>query len=253
MDLSVDSLNQQELKKLLIAIEVSSQHTGLIFAICDDINVRSRITEQYEADLQKMGIKTQRVWLDTSQPSLYNVLLPVEQHAKDLAVTVLGANELRSVPINSDRSKQEEFYYALQWSREALLQFKYPIILWLTDSMATALSQQAPDFWSWRAGVFEFQATEEDYEDPEASALITEYKQIAKQLEEQNPRSALLISFYDKIGEDYQDKSQLKQSLKYYQLALNLSKENKDHQGELSYQKKVDKVSENMAQVQGFI
>jgi hypothetical protein len=122
MDLSVDALNQQELKKLLIAIEVSSQRTGLIFAICDDINVRSRITEQYEADLQKMGIETQRVWLETNQPSLYNVLLPVEQHAKDLAVTVLGANELRSVPVNSDRSQQEEFYYALQWSREALLQ-----------------------------------------------------------------------------------------------------------------------------------
>jgi RES domain len=252
MDLSVDALNQQELKKLLIAIEVSSQRTGLIFAICDDINVRSRITEQYESELQKMGIETQRVWLDTNQPSLYNILLPVEQHSKDLAVTVLGANELRSIPINSDRSQQEEFYYALQWSREALLQFKYPIVLWLTNSMATALTQQAPDFWSWRAGVFEFQATEEDYEAPEASALITEYKQIAKQLEEQNPRSPLLISFYEKIGADYQDKGQLKLSSKYYQLALNLSKENKDYPKELSYQKKVDRVLEDIAQINEF-
>lgn len=249
MDLSVDTLNQQELKKLLIAIEVSSQRTGLIFAVCDDINVRSRITEQYETDLQKMGIETQRVWLDTSQPSLYNILLPVEQHAKDLAVTVLGANELRSVPINSDRSQQEEFYYALQWSREALLQFKYPIILWLTNSMATALTQQAPDFWSWRAGVFEFQATADDLDDPEALALITEYKQIAKQLEKQNPRSPLLISFYDKIGEDYQGRGQLKNSLKYYQLALELSKENKDPQGQTFYQRKIDEVLEDVEQV----
>jgi RES domain len=249
MDLSVDILNQQELQKLLIAIEVSSQRTGLIFAICDDINVRSRITEQYEADLQKMGIETQRVWLDTNQPSLYNVLLPVKQHSKDLAVTVLGTNELRSIPINSDRSQQEEFYYALQWSREALLQFKYPIVLWLTNSMATALTQQASDFWSWRAGVFEFQATEEDYEDPEASALITEYKQIAKQLEEQNPRSSLLISFYDKIGEDYQKKGQLENSLKYYQLAQKLSKENKDSQNQVFYQKKIDEVLEDVDQV----
>jgi RES domain len=130
-----------------------------------------------------------------------------------------------------------------------LLQFKYPIVLWLTNSMATALAKQAPDFWSWRAGVFEFQATEDDYEDLGASVLITEYKQITKQLEEQNPRSALLISFYDKIAEDYQVKGQLENSLKYYQLAQKLSKENKDSQGQIFYQKKIDQVLENVDQV----
>jgi hypothetical protein len=44
----------------------------------------------------------------------------------------------------------------VQWTREGLRQFQFPLIIWLTPTIAANLAQQAPDFWSWRGGTFEF-------------------------------------------------------------------------------------------------
>jgi len=35
-------------------------------------------------------------------------------------------------------------------------EFPYPIVLWVTHQILVNLSQKAPDFWSWRRGVFRF-------------------------------------------------------------------------------------------------
>jgi tetratricopeptide (TPR) repeat protein len=231
---SVDSENQQQFKKLLIAIKVNLKRTGILLAICDDINQRIRITKEYEAKLKEAGLDPKRVWIDTEESSLYHILSKLPHESDNLVVTVLGANELRSIPLKGDKSQQDEFFFSLQWTRESLLEFQCPIILWLTESMATKLAQQSPDFWSWRAGLFEFQSTTEysdSIDDLETTNSITEYQEIVSKLEHQNSRSPLLISFYNKIGEDYQNNGDLEQSLKYYRLAFELAEDNQDKQG----------------------
>jgi tetratricopeptide (TPR) repeat protein len=249
MDVSVESLNQQQLKKLLIAVKVNQQRTGLLLAICDDINLRIHITEKYEAQLRKEGINPKRVWIEIEQPSLHHILSKLPNDADNLVVTVLGANELRNTPLKGDKSEQDEFFFSLQWTREALLQFKYPIILWLTDSMATRLAQQSPDFWSWRAGMFEFQSNEQ-FDDPidnlDDKNSIAEYQEIASKLAKQNSRSPLLISFYNKIGEEYQHNGNLEQGLYYYQMALELSEDHQDVQGKLLSLENLRKVRESI-------
>ena len=35
-------------------------------------------------------------------------------------------------------------------------QFPYPVVLWVTQQILVNLSKKAPDFWSWRKGVFRF-------------------------------------------------------------------------------------------------
>lgn len=249
MDVSVDSLNQQELKRLLISVKVNQKRTGLLLAICDDINIRSHITEQYETQLKKEGLSTKRVWIETEQPSLYHTLSILQNDSDNLVVTVLGANELRNVPLEGDKSEQDEFFFSLQWTRESLLQFKYPIILWLTNSMATRLAQQSPDFWSWRAGIFEFYSTEQSDDSIDNlidTKSIAEYQQIVSKLEQQDSRSPLLISFYNKIGEDYQSNDDLEKSLYYYRMALELAEKYQDVQGKLLSLQNLRKVRESI-------
>jgi tetratricopeptide (TPR) repeat protein len=247
IDVSVDSENQQQLKKLLIAVKVNLKRTGILLAICDDINLRIRITEQYEAKLKEEGLNPQRVWIDTEDASLYHILSELEHNADLSVVTVLGANELRSIPLQGDKSEQDEFFFSLQWTRESLLEFSYPIILWLTDSIATRLAQQSPDFWSWRAGIFEFQSTDRSDEasyNLEDSNPIAEYQEIASKLEKQAPRSPLLISLYNKIGENYQNNGDLEQGLDYYRMAIELSEEHQDVQSKLLSLEKLRKIRE---------
>jgi hypothetical protein len=69
---------------------------------------------------------------------------------------VLGADELLGLRLNQDKSALEKFFFSLQWTRESLRGFPLPLVLWLTPWIAAALANQAPDFWSWRGGVFEF-------------------------------------------------------------------------------------------------
>jgi RES domain len=140
----------------------------------------------------------------------------------------------------------------LQWTREALLKFNYPIILWLTNGMATALAQQSPDFWSWRAGVFEFQgsptAIETDPGDLDAG-LIVEYKDMAQKLEQQDPAAPLLLSFYDKIGDYERTQGNLKSALHYYQLSLRISQTHEFTEDIATYQEKSRSVQAQMGEV----
>lgn len=71
-------------------------------------------------------------------------------------VTVLGADKLLGLHLNEDKSALEKFLFSLQWTRESLRGFRLPLVLWLTSGIAARLAEQAPDFWSWRGGVFEF-------------------------------------------------------------------------------------------------
>jgi tetratricopeptide (TPR) repeat protein len=44
----------------------------------------------------------------------------------------------------------------LQWTREALRGYPLPIVLWLPAAVSVEIAKRAPDFWSWRGGVFSF-------------------------------------------------------------------------------------------------
>jgi hypothetical protein len=162
--LELDALNQREFRKLVLSIEAQPQRLDLLLAICDDRNLQAQLIEAYETELAEQGIQPFRTRLSHKQPSLRATLAElVEQESalqagEPAVVTVLNAGELLGVRLDGDKSEQERFFFSLQWTREALRQFHFPILLWLPDEVATRLAQQAPDFWSWRSGVFEFVA-----------------------------------------------------------------------------------------------
>jgi hypothetical protein len=74
-----------------------------------------------------------------------------------MLVTACGSDQLSGVRLpEQSKSAEERFFFSLQWTREGLRDFCFPIVLWVTNELAKELADQAADFWSWRGGVFEF-------------------------------------------------------------------------------------------------
>jgi tetratricopeptide (TPR) repeat protein len=249
----LDALNQRELRKLVLSIKASAQRLDLLLAICDDRNLQARLIADYEQELRAIGITPLQARLNPKQPSLRATLetlvaeTPRLQAADPAVVTVLNAGELLGVRFSDDKSEQEQFFFSLQWTREALRQFQFPIVLWLPDAIATRLSQQAPDFWSWRSGVFEFVAqpgvgavAQADRPLPVAAETTAQVspewmadlgQQIAD-LEATTPESPLLITLYNALGKGYRSQYAYPEALELYEKALKLAEVKADPAGQ---------------------
>jgi tetratricopeptide (TPR) repeat protein len=78
-------------------------------------------------------------------------------------VTVTGSEWLLRIKTRSSdaQSDLQKFFGYLQWTREGLREFQYPVVLWITSTILMEISRKAPDFWSWRKAVLRF-ASEAD-------------------------------------------------------------------------------------------
>ena len=246
-------LNDREYRKLLLSLTLNAQRLDLLIAIADDRNLQDQLITAYEADLKAQGIATLRARLDPKRPSLRATLeelvaqTPALQPGEPAVVTVLNAGELLGVRLSDEKSEQEKFFFSLQWTREALRNFEFPIVLWLPDAVATRLAQQAPDFWSWRGGVFEFVAEaqvpdrgglvmlpsrEMGGEETGSPVAIEDLQQQIAQLEQTAPESPLLITLYNTLGEAYAGQYDHQLALELYEKALALAKSKSDPTGE---------------------
>ena len=153
--------NERSYDDLLVSIEANNDKLNLLIAVCDDSNLRDEIINQYEAELEP-DIRRYRVVLGRGEPSLRAAIEAVVQNDEYLnqggraVLTVTGAEQLFVLKLGAERSEQEIFFGYLQWTREALREFPYSIVVWITYQIERNLSKQAPDFWSWRKGVFRF-------------------------------------------------------------------------------------------------
>lgn len=159
--------NQDNYDDLLVSIAAGQGQLNLLISVSDDPELRQKIIEQYETELSP-NIRAYRVELAREEPSLRAAVASVvetDEHLRQggaAVVTVTGAEKLlflKSEDGSGDaRSPQEKFFGYLQWTREALRQFPFSIVLWVTSQIEQDLSKKAPDFWSWRKGVFRFQS-----------------------------------------------------------------------------------------------
>jgi len=238
--------NQRSLRRLVVSVQASYGRLNLLIALCDNWKYRDELIRTYEAELQAKGAKCHRLRIDNRQPSLKQSLSdlviqePALQEATTPAlVTVLGADELLGLRLSDPTSAQERFFFSLQWTREALREFRFPILLWLTPDIAGALAQQAPDFWSWRGGVFEFsQPIAQNFplnpasfnlpEQPDAPAppkAIADPAELQQQidaLQTQDPDSPLLASLHNSLGKAYKNAIRYAEAEPPYLKALEL-------------------------------
>jgi tetratricopeptide (TPR) repeat protein len=159
IDLEVTNATAYE--DLVAAIEASDGVLSLLLAVCDDQQVREATIRQYEVELQPK-ILPYRIEMPRTDPSLRRVIAekiaqePYLQEGGRAVLTVTGAEGLSFLTLGDEKSEQDTFLGYLQWTREALRSFQYPIVLWVTSQLLAKLSRKAPDFWSWRKDVFRF-------------------------------------------------------------------------------------------------
>ncbi len=155
------ALNEKVYDDLLVTIEASDRILSLLVAVCDDMRMRDYVISRCEAELQST-IPCYRLVLARGEPSLRAAVAELVQSDSYLqaggraALMVIGAEQLHFMNLGAERSEQDVFFGYLQWTREGMREFPYPIVLWVTHQILVNLSQKAPDFWSWRRGVFRF-------------------------------------------------------------------------------------------------
>lgn len=191
--------NQRELGRLMVSLRANDQRLDLLLAVCDHPDLRDRLIQHYENLLQTEGFATYRAKLNPKEPSLKETLAelvrynpPLQQGARSV-VTVLGAAELFGVRLSDDKSEQEKFFFSLQWTREALREFEFPVVIWLSDPVATEVARQAEDFWSWRSGVFEFEAEPL----PGKTLPMQQFQEMARSVEQSQTTDESVSAFAD--------------------------------------------------------
>jgi tetratricopeptide (TPR) repeat protein len=243
----LDRRNYRQLRRLVLSIQASPQQLNLLIAICDNKAYRDELIRTYEQELSSKGIPCYVARLQPETPSLKQTLQglvtahpQLEDNSEPALVTVLGADELLGSRLQAAKSAQEQFFFSVQWTRESLRIFHFPVVLWLTPAIANSLAQQAPDFWSWRGGLFEFSRPEVSVEsNPERSqfSVIQEEPavesasqdadpaEIAAQITElaaQDPDSPLLASLYHSLGDAYEAATRYPEAESAYRQALAL-------------------------------
>jgi tetratricopeptide (TPR) repeat protein len=159
--IAADTDNSTAYDGLVAAISASQGVLSLLLAVCDDPQLREAIIQQYEAELQP-ELRPYRIALPRTEPSLRRII--AETIAQDdylqgdgpAVFTITGAEGLSFLTFGAEKSEQDTFLGYLQWTREGLREFPYPIVLWVTTQLLAKLSRKAPDFWSWRKDVFRF-------------------------------------------------------------------------------------------------
>ncbi|MCC5607488.1 tetratricopeptide repeat protein [Nostoc sp. CHAB 5834] len=160
-NINTDKKNQDAFDYLIVSIEAGAGKFNLLIGICDNANFRNQIIDRYEIEL-KPHFCTYTLTLDEQEPNLKGAiqqLLEKEeclQQYQPAVITVTGAEKLLFLRLGEEQSAQEKFFGYLQWTREGLGKFPFAIVLWVTHQLMINLIKKAPDFWSWRNGVFRF-------------------------------------------------------------------------------------------------
>ncbi|MBD2338416.1 tetratricopeptide repeat protein, partial [Calothrix sp. FACHB-156] len=261
-DLLTDDDNRDAYDYLTISIEAKANRLNLLIAVCDDASFRDEIIAEYEAELQPQ-IPCYRVTLARDEPSLTAAISQLvrseeylQQH-QPAVITVTGAEQLHFLKLGKERSEQEVFFGYLQWTREALRAFPFAIVLWVTNQILVELIKKAPDFWSWRNGVFRFVSRRKNtvagrdleairfaFRNNEISGLdddndyllpIEDLQEFIQNLEQRGVKDATLATLYFSLGDiyrkrlnrgEFQDyKQEQELGIEYLSKAVELQKE----------------------------
>ncbi|WP_293129117.1 tetratricopeptide repeat protein [Microcoleus sp. bin38.metabat.b11b12b14.051] len=223
---NLNSQNQDNYEDLLVSIEAGKDILNLLIAVCDDSDCREQLISKCEAELEP-DIRRYRVELARGEPSLRSALAtlverePYLQQRGKAVITVMGVEKLRFFKgFDNVRSEQEVFFGYLQWTREALREFPFSIVLWVTRQIEVLISNDSPDFWGWRKGVFRFetkktatvsktefepfrQLTEGDREPPSLIPLADLQDLIARVQQTKGLADPSLASLYASMGKIY--------------------------------------------------
>ncbi|MBD2201348.1 tetratricopeptide repeat protein [Calothrix sp. FACHB-1219] len=264
-ELDDEQENQDAYDDLIVSIESEKRGLNLLIAVCDDAIFRDDIIDKYEAELQQ-NFRPYRVMLARQEPSLKSALNQLVQQEEYLrqknpaVITMMGAEQLYFLKLGDEQSEQEKFFGYLQWTREGLREFPFAIVLWVTNQILFNLIKKAPDFWSWRNGVFRFVSKKTNaiagkelepirfvFRDTELASIdtnenysfclpIQDLQRLIKKVEQQKgSKDPSLATLYSRLGDIYRSRLDRGESqnyqkeqelaIKYWRQAIDLNRE----------------------------
>ncbi|NJR15498.1 MAG: tetratricopeptide repeat protein, partial [Calothrix sp. CSU_2_0] len=158
---NINEKNQDAYDDLIVSIEAGIGRLSLLIATCDNSDFRDEIIARYQAELEP-NFRSYHVTLPRGEPNLkaaINQLVETEpylQQHQPAIITITGIEQLFFLKFGEEQSEQDKFFGYLQWTREGLREYPFAIIIWVTNNLLQNLQKKAPDFWSWRNGVFRF-------------------------------------------------------------------------------------------------
>ncbi|NEP38422.1 MAG: hypothetical protein F6K35_03790 [Okeania sp. SIO2H7] len=155
---------EEEYNNLIVSAEIKCSQ--LLLAVCNNLEKRQEIINRYSGDLKHFLIEIQP---DDNWAACVNNLT---NQNPDI-ISIIGIEKLQTAERPGNKTKvilsEEIFYWQedsrseldvflgyLQWQREKAMRFNFPIVSWLTDDLERKIITKAPDFYSWRRGVFRF-------------------------------------------------------------------------------------------------
>jgi tetratricopeptide (TPR) repeat protein len=254
-----DEQNEEAYDELIVSIQAGEGTLSLLLAVCDDSRLRDEIISRYETELAP-DIRHYPLQIIRGEPSLTQTIRNKVQEDEYLrnggraVVTITGAEQLFFLKLGEDRSEQEIFFGYLQWTREALRDFHFPIVLWVTHQLLAQLARHAPDFWSWRKGVFRFASRKSGAvrssqieairpvldelnlsADDDHLLPLEDLKALIAQTEANQPKDPLLATLYSQMGRVYASRlnqgeshdyqKELGEAVDYFRKAVDLQTE----------------------------
>ncbi len=235
----LDAENLEAYEDLLVTIEASQGVFSVLIAVCDNGQFRDELIARLEAELQS-DIRCYRLSLIRGEPSLKMTILQKLQTDDYLrgggrsVVMVTGAEQLYFLQLGEEKSEQDAFFGYLQWTREALPEFRFPIVLWVTTQLLTQMERKAPDFWGWRKGVFRFRSRQvaavkrseiESFQpilaelglsnDDDILLPLADLQALIAQTEKNHPDDPLLATLYNQMGRLYAGRAERGETIDY--------------------------------------
>jgi HEAT repeat protein len=144
-------LRSPEEQLTLLSHHLGAEHGGLLIVATPDTEAEHALVEEVQLRLQaKVAIEQVTFTAESVEHlSLSHHLSTLPQHSGKAAVFVFGLDDLppaaRTTAIN-----------AMNWGRERLRWSGCTVVLWVRPHTPGELGNRAPDFFSWRSDVFEF-------------------------------------------------------------------------------------------------
>ncbi|MGK7940457.1 MAG: tetratricopeptide repeat protein [Crocosphaera sp.] len=217
---SITKNNEETYDSLLVSIEAGIGLLQIFIAVCDGDEQREGLIANYKRDLAP-HIDTYRVYLDPQEPSLR---LAVSQQVKMRENAVAMVTGTERLGLGKNEAALDKFFGYLQWTREGLRELKMPIILWIPKRIFVQLPKKAPDFYSWRNGIFQFKSESslvpveelvmqgEKFTHSDQSSSIFSVEELEdsliKAIAEWGEDSSNLEPLYRQLGEVYADRVQ---------------------------------------------
>ncbi|MEA5469509.1 tetratricopeptide repeat protein [Spirulina sp. 06S082] len=158
MSASSTSKNMANYHRLQQALQIGLRRQ-IFFAVCDNVGLRDRISQQLHAGDMARPSPLVKLTLDVNNPNFLSAIatfLKQNPHTTPSlphpTFEIVGIEELT----RQGARVQQLFIRTLRRIERHLKKVEFSLLLWVSKPWFNNIRQSVPEFWQWHTGIFEF-------------------------------------------------------------------------------------------------